>query len=207
MLGPAGQMPSFLIVSSESRYQSFDDFIKYAKANPGKVTYASSGVGSTGHLVGAVLAFTAGIDLMHVPFKSGPQGITAVVARDVDAIFYTSTAAMPLLQAGKVKALAVSTAERTQDMPDVPTISESGYPGFDFAGWLVLCAPAKTPQPIVDQLTRTFQEVSRQPAFQQKLLNLGIPLRDFKPGEFERFVKIDQQRLADLAATTKIEVD
>ncbi|AOB27238.1 Bug family tripartite tricarboxylate transporter substrate binding protein [Bordetella bronchiseptica] len=205
LLGSAGEMPSFLIVSSQSPYRTLADFIAQAKANPGKLTYASSGVGSTGHLVGEMLGATAGVQLLHVPFKSGPQGLTAVAAGEVDAIFYTSTAGMPLIQAGKVRPLAVSTAYRTHDLPDTPTIAESGYPDFDFTGWLALCVPAATPAPVADRIAEAFAAVSRDPAFRKKLLGMGIPIRDFAPGAFQQFVDKDRQRMVDLARQAHIQ--
>ncbi len=204
LLGSAGEMPSFLIVPGQSPFKTLGEFIAYAKGHPGKLTYASSGIGSTGHLVGEMLSSAAGVTLLHVPFKSGPQGLTAVAAGEVDAIFYTSTAAMPLIQAGKVKPIAVSTAYRTKDLPKVPTIAESGYPEFDFVGWLALCVPASTPEAIAAKIATAFRKVSQDPKFRQKLETMGIVTRDFAPGEFERFVDKDRQRMIELAAHAHI---
>jgi tripartite-type tricarboxylate transporter receptor subunit TctC len=131
----AGAMPSFLIVSSASKFKTLADFLKAAREKPGAVTYASSGVGSTGDLVGKVLGNAAGVEFIHVPFKDGPQGLAAAMTGEVDGIFYTSIASMPLINAGKVRPLAVSTDKRTVELPNVPTVAESGYPGFNLSGW------------------------------------------------------------------------
>ncbi len=198
LIGHVGDMPSFLIVSSESRFKSLADFIKHAKQHPNALTYASSGVGSTGHLVGEMLAHEAGVKLLHVPYKNGPDGLRAVVAGDVDAIFYTSTAAAPMINAGKVKPLAVSTNYRTKDLPQVPTIAESGYPDFNFVGWIVLAAPAKTPDTVVKTLRSALDRTTSKPAIIQKLEEIGIPLPQRTHEEFMTFVRSDQKKMVEL---------
>lgn len=204
LISPAGEMPSFLIVAGTSRFKTLADFIAYAKQHPGKLTYASSGIGSTGHLVGAMLGHEAGVQLLHVPYKNGPDGLRAVASGDVDAIFYTSTAAMPLIKEGRVKPLAVSTNYRTKDLPDIPTIAESGYPDFNFVGWLALCVPAATPEPVVDRIRAAFEQVKADPAFVKKLEDIGIPLRNRTQDEFEAFVRKDLQKMVDLARRASI---
>lgn len=198
LIGHVGDMPSFLIVSSDSRFKSLAEFIDYAKQHPNALTYASSGVGSTGHLVGEMLAHEAGVKLLHVPYKNGPDGLRAVVTGDVDAIFYTSTAAAPMLNADKVKALAVSTNYRTKDLPEIPTIAESGYPDFNFVGWIVLAAPAKTPEVVVQTLRSALARTTTKPAIIQKLEEIGIPLPQRTHEEFMAFVRSDQQKLVEL---------
>ncbi len=197
-IGHIGDMPSFLIVSGESRFKSLADFIDHAKQHPGALTYASSGVGSTGHLVGEMLAHEAGIKLLHVPYKNGPDGLRAVVAGDVDAIFYTSTAAAAMIDSGKVKPLAVSTSYRTKDLPQIPTIAESGYPDFNFVGWIVVAAPAKTPENVVEHLRSALQRTTSKPAIIQKLEEIGIPMPQRTHEEFMQFVARDQQKMVEL---------
>jgi tripartite-type tricarboxylate transporter receptor subunit TctC len=205
IVASVGEMPSYLIVPGNSRFNSLADLVTYAKANPGKVTYASSGIGSTGHLVGAMLGHAAGIDLLHVPFKSGPQGLAAVAAGDVDAIFYTSTGALSLIEAGKLKALAVSTDYRPPDLPKVPTIAESGYPGFNFVGWLVFAVPKGTPPAVQATIRDAVLDLQKQPDFKQKLEAIGIPYRSMSPEELQAFVAADQKRMKTLAADTGIQ--
>ncbi|MBB5216127.1 tripartite tricarboxylate transporter substrate-binding protein [Parapusillimonas granuli] len=197
-IGHIGDMPSFLIVSAESRFKSLADFIDHAKQHPGALTYASSGVGSTGHLVGEMLAHEAGVKLLHVPYKNGPDGLRAVVAGDVDAIFYTSTAAASMIDSGKVKPLAVSTSYRTKDLPRIPTVAESGYPDFNFVGWIVVAAPAKTPEAVVEHLRSALRRTTSKPAIIQKLEEIGIPMPQRTHEEFMRFVERDQQKMVEL---------
>lgn len=200
-----GGMPSFLIVSADSKYRTFADFVKDAKARPGKVSYASSGVGSTGHLVGKVLENTASIDLLHVPFKDGPQGLTATMTGEVDGIFYTSIAAMPMLTAGRVRALVVSTQKRTPELPNVPTVSESGYLGFDFVGWTLLAVPNKTPQAVTDKLRSAMQSLYASADFRAKLEKIGMQLQQLSGRELDAFVARERERMVDVAKKANIQ--
>jgi len=204
LVSTVGEMPSFLIVSAASKYTTLADFLKDAKSRPGKVTYASSGVGSTGHLVGEVLGHTAGVNLLHVPFKDGPQGVTAVISGEVDGIFYTSTAAMSLIQAGKLRPLAVSTSYRTSDLPKIPTVAESGYPNFDFTGWIVLALPSKTPPAIVEKLRTAMQSVQADSSFRAKLESIGIPAKALSPAELEAYVAKERARMVEVAKQADI---
>ncbi|WP_036596665.1 Bug family tripartite tricarboxylate transporter substrate binding protein [Ottowia thiooxydans] len=202
----AGGMPSFLIVSGQSKHKSLADFIKDAKANPGKVSYASSGVGSTGHLVGKVLENAAGIDLLHVPYKDGPQGLSATMTGEVNGIFYTSIAAMPMITAGRVRPLAVSTQKRTPELPNVPTISESGYGGFDFSGWGILAVPKKTPQAVTDKLREAAYSLYSNADFQAKLEKIGMQQMPQLSGrELEAFVAKERDRMVDVATRSNIQ--
>jgi len=204
LVSTVGEMPSFLIVSTNSRYTTLAEFVKDAKTRPGKVSFASSGIGSTGHLVGEVLGHAAGVSLLHVPFKDGPQGLTAVMSGEVDGIFYTSTAAMSLIQSGKLRPLAVSTRYRTSDLPKIPTVAESGYPDFDFVGWIVLAVPSKTPAPVIEKLRAAMQSLQADPAFRAKLESIGIPAKALSPTELEAYVAKERVRMVDVARQADI---
>lgn len=205
MVAAAGGMPSFLLVGGSSKYKTFGEFVKAAKEHPGKLTFGSSGVGSTGHLVGKVLENAAGIELLHVPYKDGPLGLTATITGEVDAIFYTSIAAMAMIKAERVRPLAVSTAKRTVELPNVPTIAESGITGFDLSGWVVLAAPARTPQPIVEKLRLAMLELYALPAYQEKLESIGMVTQKLTGKELDAFVKQEQTRMLDVAKRSNIQ--
>src|SRR2546425_10055698 len=198
-IAATGGMPSFLIVSSNSKYKSLADFLKDAKDRPGRVSYASSGVGSTGHLVGKVLENAAGVELLHIPYKDGPQGLTAAMTGEVDGIFYTSIAAMPLITSGRVRPLAVSTGHRTSELPKVPTVAESGYPKFDIVGWTVLAVPRKTPQIAIDKLRGAMQSLYANPAFRAKLEALGMQTQNLSGGELDAFIAKERERMIEVA--------
>lgn len=205
VVGTTGGFPSFLLVGGSSKYQTFADFIKAAKEHPGAVKFASSGVGSTGHLVGEVLAKAAGVQLLHVPYKDGPQGLTATISGEVDAIFYPSGAALPLINAGKVRPLAVSTKRRTHDLPNVPTVAESGYPNFDLIGWTAIAVPSKTPAAVVDRLRDAMTAVYASPAYQAKLDSLGLVAQKLIGAEADAFVKSEQRAMVEVAKSANIQ--
>ncbi len=205
LVGATGGMPSFLIVGGGSKFHSFAEFVKAAKAQPGALKFASSGVGSTGHLVGKVLETAAGIELLHVPYKDGPQGLTATVSGEVDAIFYPSGAALPLINSGKVRPLAVSTSRRTADLPNVPTIAESGYPGFDLTGWTVVAVPGKTPAAIVGKLREAILALYGSPTYQAKLDSLGLVAQKSVGKDLEAFVAGEQRSMAEVAKSANIQ--
>jgi len=204
-IGTTGGMPSFLLVGGGTGFHSFADFVRAAKARPGALKFASSGVGSTGHLVGKVLETAAGIELLHVPYKDGPQGLTATVSGEVDAIFYPSGAALPLISSGKVRALAVSTSRRTVDLPNVPTIAESGYPGFDLTGWTVLTVPGKTPPAVVERLREAVLALYASPAYQAKLDSLGLVAQKVVGKDLDAFIRDQQRSMVDVAKRAHIQ--
>ena len=205
LVATTGGMPSFLIVGGNSKFRTLGDLIKAAKEHPGSVKYASSGIGSTGYLVGKVLETAAGIDLLHIPYKDGPQGLAATISGEVDGIFYPSGAALPLINAGKVRPLAVSTKQRTVDLPNVPTIAESGYPGFDLTGWTVIAVPGKTPAAIVDRLRDAITAVYASPAYQARLDSLGLVAQKLVGKDAESFVRSEERKMVDVAKHAHIE--
>lgn len=203
-IATTGGMPSFLIVSATSKYKTLGDFVKAAKEKPGSLTYASSGVGSTGDMVGKLLGNAAGVNLVHVPYKDGPQGLTAAMTGEVDGIFYTSIAAMPLISAGKVRPLAVSTDKRTTELPNVPTVAESGYPGFNLTGWTVLAVPLQTPQAVVDKLREAMLSLYKNSAYQAKVESLGLQTQKLAGKDLDSFVASEQARMKDVAKRANI---
>jgi tripartite-type tricarboxylate transporter receptor subunit TctC len=155
--------------------------------------------------VGKVLENAAGVELLHVPYKDGPQGLTAAMTGEVDGIFYTSIAAMPLITAGKVRPLAVSTKQRTPELPKVPTVAESGYPGFDIIGWSVLAVPAKTPQAVADKLQAAMRSLYATPAFREHLEKIGMQMQQITGRELDAFVAKERERMVDVAKRANIQ--
>lgn len=205
LVGATGGFPSFLLVGGNSKYKTFADLVKAAKERPGMIKYGSSGIGTTGHLVGAVLENTAGIELLHVPYKDGPQALTATITGEVDAIFYPSGAAMSMINAGKVRPLAVSTGKRTAALPNVPTIAESGYPTFDLIGWTVVAVPGKTHPAVVGKLRDAISSLYTDAAFQSKVDGLGLVTQKLTGKELEAFVHAEQRSMVDVAKRANIQ--
>jgi tripartite-type tricarboxylate transporter receptor subunit TctC len=141
-----------LVVNPAVPFKSVAELIAYAKANPGKLSYASAGVGSTVHLAGEFFKRTAGVDIVHVPYKGSGPATSDLVGGQVQMMFGPAVNTLPLAQAGNLRALAVTSAKRSALAPDLPTVAESGLPGFDVVGWYGLAAPAGTPQPAIARL-------------------------------------------------------
>jgi tripartite-type tricarboxylate transporter receptor subunit TctC len=141
-----------LAVSAASPFKTVAELIAYAKANPGKLTYGSAGIGSTLHLAAEFFKRAAGIDILHVPYKGASQATTDLVGGQVQMMFGPLVAIMPLAEAGQIRALAVTSRQRTALAPNVPTMIESGIPGFEISTWYGLAAPAGTPKPAIDRL-------------------------------------------------------
>ncbi|SFC63495.1 Tripartite-type tricarboxylate transporter, receptor component TctC [Polaromonas sp. OV174] len=203
-IAATGAMPSYLLVSSTSKYKTFADFVKAAKEKPGSVTYASSGVGSTGDMAGKLLAHAAGVELLHVPFKDGPMALTATMSGDVEGIFYTSIASMGLINSGKIRPLAVTTEKRTVELPRVPTIAESGYPNFNLSGWTVLAVSNKTPQAIVQKLTDAMKSLYANPSYQKKIEALGLVPQKMTGKELEDFIAKERASMQEVAKSANI---
>ena len=148
------KIPNALVVRKDLPATSIKELIAYAKANPGKLTYGSQGAGSTAHLSASQLEVLAGIKMVHVPYRGALPALNDVIAGHIDMFFDTLTTSVPLWRAGKVRILAVASAERTASVPDLPTVAESGVPGFRSITWFALVAPPATPAPVVDKINR-----------------------------------------------------
>lgn len=178
-----------LVVKPDSPYKTVADFIKAAKANPGKINYGSGGSGSPQHLAMAIFAGKAGIDLTHVPYKGATPAAIAVAAGEVDAAFQGLGTVTSLLAAGKLRLLAVSTPQRLPQYPDVPTVTESGLPDFFFNSWFAIVAPKGTPKPIVDRLYGAMKTSLEDPEVRKQLVAQGLTIRGTKPDEFAAALK------------------
>ena len=153
--------PNLLVTKSSLPVKSLADLVALAREKPGQLTYSSAGNGTSGHLAAELLKSTAKLDMRHVPYKSGPEAVTGVLSGDVDFIFFTVPAVLPQVEAGKLRALAITSAARSALVPDVPTVAEAGYPGFEVLGWYALFAPRETPKPVVAKLSADIEKIVR----------------------------------------------
>ena len=191
-----GAVPNVLVVHPSLPARTLKEFVAYAKANPGKVNYASSGVGFSPHLTMEYFKTTAGIDLVHVPYRAGAQGNTEVLAGQDKTEFANLPSQLQSIKAGKLHALAVTSVKRSSELPNVPTVSESGYPGFEVTVWYGLCAPAKTPQNVVAALEKIVVKTLSAPDLQQKFAAQGVEPRPVVGQEFDRFFNSEVARWA-----------
>ena len=195
--------PNLVVVHPSVPADTFAEFIKLAKENPGKYTYGSSGIGGAGHLAGELLKMTAGIDIVHVPFKGGGPAMQAMLGGQISAYMATPVAAGPHVRMGKAKALAVTGPKRDQFMPDVPAVAES-YPGFQATNWYAYYAPAKTPKDIVLRLHREIVKALGTAEVKELLAKQGVEAAPSTPEELAAFGKRESETWARVVKQAKI---
>jgi tripartite-type tricarboxylate transporter receptor subunit TctC len=202
-----GYVPNVLAVNPAVPANSVTELIALAKKDPGKLTFASSGVGSTQHLAGEMFQILTGTKLVHIPYKGSGQAITDLLAGQVSMNFDTMPPVLPHVQAGKLKALAISTPARLPQLPDVPTFIEVGITGFDVTNWYGVFAPAKTPKEVVNRVNAEVNKAMNDPGTRQKLVEIGTQLGGGTPQEFEAFLKTELAKYARLVKEAKVTVD
>lgn len=191
--------PNILVANPNLPFKTLPDMIAYAKAHPGKLTYASYGMGTTSHMSGELLKTMAGIDIVHVPYKGAAEAIPAVMSGQVSMYFDTIMTSLPYIKDGKLNALAISTAKRSELAPNVPTVAEQGYPGYDVEPWYGIVAPGGTPQPIIDKLSASIARILKDPAFRAKLMVTGAePSADASQAAFKTMVDAEIPRTEKL---------
>jgi tripartite-type tricarboxylate transporter receptor subunit TctC len=183
--------PFFLVVGGQSPIQSFQELIKRAKEKPESVMYATSGNGSINHLLSESLNVEAGIKMVHVPYKAIAAAITDVSNGTVDNAFASVPSVLPLIKAGKLRAVAVSSAKRNASLPEVPTIAESGYPDFDVSPWWGILAPAGTPPAVVNRISADVTQILRTPEARAFFRDRGAEAMITTPDQFQAMLESD----------------
>jgi len=196
--------PLVIAVSPKLGPKSLGEFLALAKKDPGKLTFGSAGTGSTQHLSMELLKSTAGVDMLHVPYKGSSAALVDVQSGLISAVSDNAITLVPLIQSGQLVPLAVETAQRIQSLPQVPTVAESGYPGFQAAGWYGLLGPAGTPQPIVAQLNAALREMVDKPDFTQWLRQQGMEPQTDTPEGFGRYISQEKDKWAQVIKTAKV---
>jgi tripartite-type tricarboxylate transporter receptor subunit TctC len=187
-----------IVANPKVKAGTVKELIAEAKADPGRLSFGSSGTGAASHLSAELFAAMAGIKLLHVPYKGTGQAVTDLLAGQIDLMFAPAQTAMPHVQAGKLKALAVTSARRAATLPNLPTAAESGLPGYEALGWFGLLAPAATPGAVVEKVSADANAVLALPEVKERLLALGSEPSGNKPGEFAVFIRDDQAKWAKL---------
>jgi tripartite-type tricarboxylate transporter receptor subunit TctC len=180
--------PNILVVNPQVPVHSVAELIQLAKKTPGKLNDASSGAGAAAHLAGELFKTMAGVDLVHVPYKGAQPALTDVIAGQVQLMFATSASVIPFIKAGKLRALAVTTARRSASVPDLPTVSEAGVPGFEAITWHGVVVPAATPASLVERLNRDIVGALAQPDLRERLAALGAEVHPGTPREFADYI-------------------
>ncbi|AHG63269.1 Bug family tripartite tricarboxylate transporter substrate binding protein [Advenella mimigardefordensis] len=183
-------VPNVLVVgAAHKQMNSLKDLLQFMKDNPGKTNMGSAGSGTPGHLAGVMLKDAEHLDLVHVPFKGGAPVISALIGGQIDFMFTTIPGAISHIKAGSIKGLAVSSAERSDALPELPTVAEAGVPGFEAVSWHGLVAPAKTPQPVIDALYQAASKALNSEDVKSKLANEGARAAKMTPDEFGAFIQ------------------
>jgi tripartite-type tricarboxylate transporter receptor subunit TctC len=203
---PLASLPNVL-VTSPGRFRDVRDLVEQAKAKPGTQNYGSAGNGSATHMNAEVFRFAAGIQAQHVPFKGTPEALSATVAKEIDWFFAPMVSAISLVQSGRLKALAVGTAKRSDVMADVPTTVEAGVPGSEYLFWVGLFAPAKTPRPIVDRLHDEIAKIMASAETKQRLDKLGAEPFVLAPAAFDRFLADETQKAQQIVRSAGIKLN
>ncbi len=199
--------PGVLAVNPNVPARNLQELIALAKSKPGKMTYASSGNGNFQHLLAELFKGKVGIDVVHVPYKGSAPALADTVSGQVDMIFDVVPSAAPLVQGGKLRALAVTTAKRSELMPDVPTLDELGVAGFDSSSWYALVAPAGTPLAILDRLAAEVTRMVKTPEMRAELLKLGAAPVGSTPAEAKAFIDAEAARWGALIRANGIKPD
>jgi tripartite-type tricarboxylate transporter receptor subunit TctC len=196
--------PFLIVVNASSKVQGLAEIIASAKAAPGTVAYGTAGIGSTHHLAGELLAKTAGVSLMHVPYRGDAAAVTALLGGEVPFIIAPPTAVMSNIQAGKLRAVATTGPQHWPGLPKVPTVAEQGVAGYDVRSWAGILAPAGTPRAIVERLNAETLRALQSPAVRQRLEDMGGEARGSTPEEMKTMVTRELERWTQVVADAKI---
>ncbi len=190
--------PSLVVVRNDLGAKTLGELVALAKRQPGKLNYGSAGVGAATHLVGEYLRAQAGIDIVHIPYKGVNEAVTEVMAGRIDVAYPPIALALQQAKSGKLAALAVTSAERSPLLPEVPTAQEAGLKGFEYAIWYAFVAPAKVPGPILEQLAREVRAAGDAPEIREKMIAQGLIPRFIGTREFDAYIKAEIDKLGDV---------
>ena len=199
--------PNILVVHPSLPVKSIRELIAYAKARPGQLTFGSAGIGTSNHLSGELFKMMAGIDMLHIPYKGGGAAVTELLGGHISMYFATPPSVMSHVHSGKLHALGVTSEKRSASVPDIPTISDSGLPGFDQSAWHGLFAPAGTPAPIIARLSAETIKILRTPDVEKRFNSQACDVIASTPEEFTAFIKRDVAKYEKLIKTANLHVE
>ena len=199
--------PNVLVVRPDFPARTLQEFVQLAKASPGKYSYSTAGAGSTTHVMTMMLSQAAGISLLHVPYQGGAASLQAILSSQTDLNAAVSTTALPMVKAGKLRALAIVGKKRSPLFPDTPTYAEAGYPGIRGDSWIGLFAPAGTPKPIRQKLHDEIQRVMAMPEVREKIVAQALDPVNAGPDEFDQIVRDELKDFAALAKSMGLKIE
>ena len=208
MLALITALPVVMEVHPSIPAKTAAEFVAYAKQNPGKLNFGSAGTGGTIHLAGEMFKQIAGIDMIHVPYKGAGPALTDLLSGNIQVMFDTLSTALPPVKAGLLRPLGVSSGERSPDLPDVPTIAESGYPDYRVSVWYGIAAPAKLPDDVSQKISASLDRALNDDAFRASLEKIGFPVfRPRSPAEITAFIDADRARWSNVIKAQNISLD
>jgi tripartite-type tricarboxylate transporter receptor subunit TctC len=202
-----GKSPLLFVVNAKVKAKTLPEFIALAKASPGKLNYATPGAASQSHLVTELLSARTGIKMQHIPYRGGAPAMTAVIAGDTEFAVISTLLSLPHIQAGTVRAIAVGSLTRDPQFPDLPTVAESGVPGFEAIQWVGLLAAAGSPRPIVDRLNAEVDRALRDPDLIAKLAQQGINPAGGTPEDFQKVISSEIRQWTEVARAANIKAE
>ena len=206
-VGMMAQTSNVLVVGEKSRAKNLQEFLALARAKPGGMSFSSAGSGSATHLIMEYLENQSGVDLVHVPYKGAAPAMQDLLGGQVDAMFPSLTTALPHIKSGRLRALAVASFQRDPVLPDVPTVAEQGFQGFSAIQWWGLCAPAKTPEPVVARLNKALNDALSLPQIKARLHEMAAEPTPISPVQFESFLKAEVAKWIQLVRDTHLQIE
>lgn len=200
----ATEQPNIIVTHPSLPAKTLQEFIALAKSQPGRLTYASAGLGSGTHLAMEMLMLSQKIQLIHVPYKGTGPAITALLGNETNSFMSTFASALPHIKSGRLRGIAVTSAKRSGALKEVPTVAESGVPGFEYATWYGVLAPAATPKPIITQLNKAIVGVLNQPEIVKRYDDQGMDARPTTPAEFAKLFREETEKWAKVVRDAKI---
>lgn len=202
-----GEAPNVVVVAAQSPYKTFRDLTADARANPGKISYATAGAGSSVHMVTALYELAAGVKMNHIPYKGSGPALVDVMSGQVNVMFDNLSSSIPHIESGKLRALAVTGAKRDRLLPDVPTIAESGIAGYSGTSWWTLAAPRSTPAPLVERINRDVTRAFAAPDVVARLDKLGITFTPNTPQQAAAFFQSETEKWKRVIEAAKLQLD
>lgn len=202
-----GIVPNVLVVNPTVKANNVSELVALAKQQPGKMTFASAGSGTTIHLAGELFASMANVDILHVPYKGSAPAVTDLMGHQVDMMFDSVSSAKPYIDSGRLKPLAVTTVKRSSALPNVPTVAEAGIKGYELSGWYAVFVPAKTPQPIVKRINEELVKALKQPDVQARFVQIGAEPVGSSPAELDKYLKSESAKWSEIVRARNIKAD
>ena len=199
--------PLIVVVHPSVPATSIKELVALARAKPGSLNYASGGIGTGNHVAGELFKYMTKVDIVHVPYKGGGPALADVVAGHVQILFNTTTSTVPFTKSGKLRALAITGAQRSPGMRDLPTVAESGVPGFDVAVWFGLVAPARTPRAVIDTLNVAIVRITRMPEAREQFAAQGADPVGSTPAQFAQHIRTEVEKWAKVAKAAGLKAD